>query len=161
MGSNNTLTEIRRLLDAQTMTHYAGSLATTVDSAGDTVTITSIGFTGAEAVPLNWVRLTTIEFLITNISGASTLTWYLARDSAGTHAITPRVTTTWWTVGAGATAAALIDIPLVKITGVGTAVSRGQDLYLIAATNAGSCKVQVVLNWQSNSVPPALTPLTS
>lgn len=160
MGQNNTLVEVRRLLDAQTMTHYSASSASAITN---TLSAKSLGavnaISGSEAPPLNWVRLATIEFQITTIAGGATsLFWYLSRDNTGFHAITPPVTTTWYVVsGTTATAVALIDAPYVKITGLGSAAA----INLMVATNVGTCNLAAYLHWQSNTQPPALTPHTS
>ena len=161
MPSNNTLLEIRRLLNAQTMTHHSGN---TTQSAGLTTANSFLvmsgpgaQFSGDQAVPNNWVRLTTIEFRITSIAGAATaLNWYLARDSAGLYAITPRVTSSWYVVsGTTGTTAALIDIPYHLITGANT--TEGV-IYLVASVDADTATLNATLNWQSNDVSPTLGP---
>lgn len=161
--SNSLLTDIRRLLDSSQRVHVTSvsdDTAVSIDSASDTTITLEENPNNAsnnilsEAIPDNYVRLTTIEFTFTNIAnGATEMSWYLSRDSAGANAVTPRITTAWYVYsGTSATATALIDAQYAKVHNVG---SSGV-LYLQAQLDAGDVDVLPRLFWTSATFPPTL-----
>lgn len=80
-------------------------------------------------------------------SSAASVTWYLAADSAGDHAITSAVTSTIVTGKTTATDggyAEAVDIPFAFpswSTGAGA-------LYLVAKTDTGTCNITPGLTWR-------------
>jgi hypothetical protein len=98
-------------------------------------------------------NLQNIEFELTSISTAVSVTMYLARDSVGDYPITP-------SVGSGATQNINTGITSGKGSVIftieydykhfaGVSNSTAGTIYLVAKVNAGSATAQVRLNWRS------------
>lgn len=158
MGTNSTITEIRRLLDAQTCVHFSsGSVAVTTTPAVLTLGEEAGLVAGSENLPQNWIRLVSVEFGISAIAaGATGISWYLCRQTSGASAITPRIMTNWYVYsGTNANAAVILDLPYRWLED--TNVDSEHNIYISMATNMGTATVAVTLNWLSNSHPPALT----
>jgi len=98
-------------------------------------------------------NLQNIEFELTSISTAASVTMYLARDSVGDYPITP-------SVGSGATqninegitsgkGSVIFTIEYDYKHFAGVSNSTAGTIYLVAKVNAGSATAQVRLNWRS------------
>lgn len=122
-----------------------GTFAVTALTGGDA----NVGGMNIPAV----CNLQNIEFELTSISGATSVTMYLARDSVGDYPITPAG-------GSGATE----NINAGITSGKGSVVytieydykhfsnvsnTTAGTIYLVAKVNTGSATAQVRLNWRA------------
>lgn len=159
MADNQTLVEIRRLLDAQMNLHVS------VTEADRGLSFTMDGFllgavpavlTESETIADNWVRLVSIEFQCTVLGDVPTgVDWYLSRDEAGTEAITPYTSTAWYKLPAGdlATAAVNLDLLYRRVS-----TQTAGQIWIQMRTNApaSTANCTAFLFWSSNMHPPAL-----
>lgn len=130
LGSIQSEAAIERLLQAQTLTHYATAAVQTLATAGTalrTFTLTSLlADPLAEAIPDRDCLLDGVLFQITSAANVTTLAWALFHDAAGALQVTPWQTSTpiWFVPGAattGSVVATLAAQPYMKMTGLGTA----------------------------------------
>ena len=153
MGDSNTLVEIRRLLEATTITYYAGAASASVTSAAFvTFTITGAGVAGGSTIPDYSTTLVSLNWDLTapvgmSASGTAAITWYLSRDSSGDSAITNTVSSVIQfrannNANPGSTVS-LIGIPYQKYDGIGTA----NTLYAQVRVDAGSCTLRPYLTY--------------
>jgi len=134
-------------------TGYTGDSAVSLDTSFAVTALTGGDATvGGSSIP-TVCNLQNIEFELTSISSATSVTMYLARDSVGDYPITP-------SVGSGATQNISVGITSGKGSVMYTieydykhfsAVSNSTSgtLYLVAKVDAGSATAQVRLNWRS------------
>lgn len=187
---NYSQDDAKRVLDAQTRVHCArpaNGTASTIDTFANNGGngFVQVNINGSdddeefEAVPHNYVRFTSIEIHCTNISGASSISWYLSRANNGLWPFTPLVTSTILLTNAAGTTGgivALIDLPWCRIfnytiqstAGGGIGGNRlvawdadsasTKRLYFNAYTNAGTVDVVPNLYFLTNEAPPALRP---
>jgi len=101
----------------------------------------------SQSVP-NKSLLDKVRFSLNTISSAAQITWYLAEDSLGKHALTPSQTTTIDTGLSASTfgfiSASLDGFPYRRTSKITTAGT----MYLIAKTDAGTATGEVFIHWR-------------
>lgn len=136
MGQIQSTVAAERLLQAQTLTHYATAAAQTLTTVGGWVSFDLKALVAdplSESIPDRDVFLDGVTMQITSAVSVTTLAWGLFRDAAGTVAIAPNQTSTpiiFDPTGTttGSIVATLAGQPYMKLTGIGTSGS----LYLRA-----------------------------
>jgi len=101
----------------------------------------------SQSIP-NKSLLDKVRFSLNTISSAAQITWYLAEDSLGKHALTPSQTTTIDTGLSASTfgfiSASLDGFPYRRTSKITTAGT----MYLIAKTDAGTATGEVFIHWR-------------
>lgn len=98
----------------------------------------------SEAIPLNGVQFTSLEFAASSIVGATGFEWYLCRDAAGRFGITQPVITGWRkTTANAATATATLDLPYRAVENLNPTGS----VYIAMAARTGTASVSALLFW--------------
>jgi hypothetical protein len=93
-----------------------------------------------DLAPMAWLSLITLQ--LTTIAGATTITWFLARDVDGNVPITPAQTDTILDPDADG------DGSVVRTLGVEWNAEVLGDLYVFAETDAGTANAVAVLTWR-------------
>ena len=93
---------------------------------------------GSDSAPVpDRARLSLLRLALTSISGATSISWYLAEDAAGDVPLTPRVSSTIQTGKTTATSggvAETLDVSRLRSSAAGT-IGR---LYVVAKTDSGT-----------------------
>ena len=121
------------------------SLSTTKASAVCTVDATN----AAESYTFpRFACLRSVEFQLSSVSGASSITFRITRDLAGDVAVSDEFTKTILT-GKTTAADGSVVVDFDKDVHYLTGVSVADTIHVVAETNAGTATADVLVNWRA------------
>ena len=93
-------------------------------------------------------NLQSVEFQLSSVSGAASVTFRVTRDAAGDVAITDSITKT---IVAGHTTAAdgSVVVDIGKDVHFLTGVSVANNIYVVAETDSGTATADILVNWRA------------
>jgi hypothetical protein len=126
---------------------FANNVSLSTTRAVATCTQDSVNAAESFKFP-RFANIRSVEFQLSSVSGASSVTFRITRDVAGDVAVTNSITKT---IIAGHTTAAdgSVAVDFDKDIHFLTGVSVADTIYVIAETNAGTATADVLVNWRA------------
>lgn len=126
---------------------FANNVSLSSTQATASCTVDAANAPESAAFP-RFACIQSVEFQLSSVSGASSITFYITRDVAGDVAISDEYTKTI-TVGKTTATDGSVVVDLSKDVHFITGVSAADNIFVVAATNAGTATADVVVNWRA------------
>tara|TARA_R100000664_G_scaffold443_4_gene1437 strand:- start:6809 stop:7225 length:417 start_codon:yes stop_codon:yes gene_type:complete len=126
---------------------FANNVSLSATKAAAACTADSTNAAESATFP-RFASIRSVEFQLSSVSGASSITFRVTRDAAGDVAVSDEVTKT---ILAGKTTAAdgSVVVDFDKDIHFMTGISVADTIYVIAETNAGTATADILVNWRA------------
>ena len=126
---------------------FANNVSLSATKATATCTVDATNAAASSVFP-RFACIQSVEFQLSSVSGASSITFRVTRDAAGDVAISDEFTKT---ILPGKTTAAdgSVVVDFNKDVHFITGVSTADNIYVVAETNAGTATADVLVNWRA------------